>query len=318
MNMIKIAKVYVSSLISLLLGVLAICYPAVSKGQQDQSLSHYMFTQSAYNPGATAFQDAISIQGIMRQQWMGVEGAPVTSFLLGEMPLKFLHGGIGLVLNTDKIAAYNTTALALNYAYHRQMGGLKVGVGLGLGFFNQKIDLSYFNSTNGDPLLGSGAEESGMIFSIDGGLFVAKDKLWYAGLSSRHINQGSMSIEGGKVTQSRKYYVVGGYYFKWQRFKKLLFNPSVFLSYTKNIPLEINFGMIAEYNKMFWAGVVYKHNNAIAVMAGAQYKDIKVSYAYDIGTHAYKFGSTHEIRVGYSFKLQIEKQKKNYKNTRYL
>ncbi len=316
--MIQMAKVYVLSVFVVLIGVLGVLYPSTSKGQQDQSLSHYMFTQSAYNPGAIGFLDAISIQGIMRQQWTGVEGAPVTSFLLGEMPLKFLHGGVGLTLNTDKIASYNTTALALNYAYHRKIKGLKVGLGLGLGFFNQKIDFSYFNTTNGDPLLSGGAEESGMIFSIDGGLFVAKEKLWYAGVSSRHINQGSMSVEGGKVTQARKYYAVGGYYFKWKRFKKLLFNPSVFAAYTKNIPLEINLGMIVEYNKVFWAGVVYKHNNAVAVMAGAQYKDIKVSYAYDVGTHAYKFGGTHEIRVGYSFKLEIEKHKKSYKNTRYL
>ncbi len=318
MSMVQMAKVYILSLLSFLVGVCAVLYPSVSKGQQDQSLSHYMFTQSAYNPGATAFHDAISIQGIMRQQWMGVEGAPVTSFLLGEMPLKFLHGGIGLVIATDKIASYNTTALALNYAYHRNIRGLKVGFGLGLGFFNQKIDFSYFNSSDGDPLLSGGAEESGMILSVDGGLFVEKSKLWYAGVSSRHINQGSMSIQGGKVTQARKYYAVGGYYFKWKRFKKLLFNPSVFVAYTQNIPLEINLGMIAEYNKMFWVGVVYKHDNAVAFMAGAQYKDIKLSYAYDVGTHAYKFGSTHEIRVGYSFKLQIEKPKKSYKNTRYL
>ncbi len=312
------AKVYILAFLSLLVGVFGVLYPFTSKGQQDQSLSHYMFMQSAYNPGSVGFLDAIRVQGVMRQQWQGVEGAPVSSFLLGELPLKFLHGGVGLVIATDKIASYNTTALALNYAYHKKIRGLKLGLGLGLGFFNQKIDFSYFNSSSGDPLLSGGAEESGMLLSIDGGLFLEKDKLWYAGFSSRHINQGSMSIQGGKVTQARKYYAVGGYYFKWKRFKKLLFNPSVFVAYTQHIPLEINLGMIAQYNKMFWVGVVYKYNNAIAMMAGAQYKDIKVSYAYDIGTHAYKFGNTHEIRVGYSFKLEIEKPKKSYKNTRYL
>lgn len=302
-------------------GILGLClmaWPGLMRAQQDQSLSHYMFTTAAYNPGATAFNDAICVQGIMRQQWVGVEGAPVTSFLLGEMPIKFLHGGLGLLINTDKIASYNITSLGLNYAYHRKVGALKVGMGLGLGFFNQKIDMSYFNSTEGDPLLSGSQEETGMLLSLDAGLFVSHEKHWYAGLSSRHINQGSMSIEGGKVSQSRKYYAVGGYYFKWKRYKKLIFNPTAFIAYTNKVPLEINIGMIAEYNKMFWAGVVYKHNNAIAVMAGAQYKDIKVSYAYDIGTHAYKFGSTHEIRVGYCFKLEIEKQKKSYKNTRYL
>lgn len=293
-------------------------YPMTASAQQDQSLSHYMFTQSAYNAGATAFQDAVSIQGVMRQQWVGVEGAPVTSVLVGELPLKFLHGGLGLNINTDKLASYNNTSVTLNYAYHRNIAGLKCGLGLGLGFLNQKIDFSYFNSTEGDPLLSAGQEETGMLFSIDGGLFVEKTKHWYAGLSSKHINQGSMTIESGKVTQVRKFYAVGGYYFKWKRYKKIVFNPSVFLAYTKHIPVEINFGMIAEYNKMFWAGVVYKHNSAFSFIAGVQYKNIKASYAYDANMRAYGFGSTHEIRLGYSFKLEFEKPKKSYKNTRYL
>jgi len=289
-----------------------------SVAQQDQTYSQYMFVSSIYNPGFTGSRNAICATGIMKQQWVGVEGAPNVYAVSIESPVKFLRGGIGASIITDKIGAFNTTSLKLNYAYHKKIGDALLGIGLGLGLVNKKVDYSLFNVQGDDPLLTGSEEESGMIFDIDAGLYFQKADKWYLGLSSTHLSQGSMEVAGGETSLVRQYFATGGYHLKFERMPKLIITPSAFLGYTPNAPMLINAGVIGEYNKMFWGGVVYMHQNAIGLMAGVNYKNIKVGYAYDVNINPLKTGGSHEIRLGYCFKFEIEKSKRSYKNTRYL
>lgn len=296
--------------------ILAIANDSVA--QQEQTFSQYMFVPTIYNAGFTGSRNAICATGIMKQQWVGLEGAPTVYAVSLESPVKFLRGGLGGVILTDKIGGFNSTTVKLKYAYHRKMGDGLLGVGIGLGLVNKKIDFSYFNVSGDDPLLTSTEEESGMIFDIDAGIYYQKGEKWYAGVSSAQINQGTMEITGGKTKLSRSYFLTGGYNFRFVRMPKIVVSPSLFMAYTQKAPIMINAGVIGEYNKLFWAGVVYKHQEGIAIMAGANYKNIKVGYAYDVNTNSLKNGGSHEIRLGYCFKLEIEKPKRSYKNTRFL
>jgi len=286
--------------------------------QQEQTYSQYMFVPSIYNPGHTGSQNAICATGIMKQQWVGLEGAPTVYSIMLESPVRILRGGIGVNINTDQIGGYNNTSVKLKYSYHKKSGNNLLGIGIGLGFMNQRIDFSYFNVSEDDPLLTSTEEESGMIFDMDFGVYYQRGDRWYAGVSSSQILQGSMEISGGKTQLRRAYYATAGYNIRFLRMPKLMVSPSFFVGYTANAPVLINVGAIGEYNNMFWGGVLYKHQEGIAVMAGVEYKNIKVGYAYDINTNQLKNGGSHEIRLGYCFKLEIEKPKRSYKNTRYL
>lgn len=286
--------------------------------QQEQTYSQYMFVPTMYNSGHTGSKNAICATGIMKQQWVGQEGAPTVYSILVESPVKILRGGLGVNITTDQIGGYNNTSVKLKYAYHRKRGKNLLGIGIGLGLVNQRLDFSYFNVSSDDPLLVSTEEESGMIFDLDAGVYYQKGDTWYAGISSTQINQGTMEISGGKTQLKRGYYATAGYNIRFLRMPKLVVSPSFFAGYTANAPLIINVGAIGEYNNLFWAGVLYKHQEGVAVMAGVEYKNIKVGYAYDINTNQLKNGGSHEIRLGYCFKLEIEKPKRSYKNTRYL
>lgn len=289
-----------------------------SVAQQEQTFTQYMFVPSIYNPGFTGTRNAICATGIMKQQWIGVEGAPTVFAVSLESPVKILRGGLGAVISSDQIGGFSTTKVKLNYAYHRKIGNAVLGLGLGVGLANKKVDYSYFNVQGDDPLLTSTEEESGMIFDIDAGLYFQKADKWYMGLSSTQINQGTMEVAGGKTKLIRRYYFTGGYNLKFVRIPKIEVRPSLFMAYTQNSPILINLGLIGEYNKLFWGGVVYKHEEGLALMAGVNYKNIKVGYAYDINMNALKTGGSHEIRLGYCFKLEIEKPNRSYKNTRFL
>lgn len=286
--------------------------------QQKQVFTQYMFVPSVYNPGFTGSRNAICATGIMKQQWVGVDGAPNNYAFSIESPVKLLRGGIGATIITDEIGGFKTTTLKLNYAYHKKIGDAFLGIGVGLGLVNEKLDFSLFNVKGDDPLLSGSDEESGMIFDIDAGLFFQKAEKWYIGISSTQINEGSMEVAGGATSLARSYIATGAYHFKFERMPKLVVSPSAFIAYMANAPLFINVGVIGEYNKRFYGGVVYTHQNAIALLAGVNYKNIKVGYAYDINTNPLKNGGSHEIRLGYCFKLEIDKAKRSYKNTRYL
>lgn len=289
-----------------------------SKAQQEQTFTQYMFVPTIYNAGHTGSKNAVCATGIMRQQWVGLEGAPTTFGVMVESPVKFLKGGLGLVILSDQIASYNTTTVKLKYAYHWNIGSDRLGIGLGFGVVNSRIDFSYFNITGEDPILISSEEQSGIALDIDAGLYYQKGEKWYAGISSSQINQGKMELTGGETQMKRAFYATGGYHFKMLRIPKLIITPSFFTGYMSSAPIIINAGVLGEYNKMIWAGVFYKYQEGIAVLAGVEYKSIKVSYAYDINTNKLKNIGSHEIRVGYCFKLEFEKPKRSYKNTRYL
>lgn len=290
-----------------------------STAQQEQTFTQYMFVPTIYNSGHTGTNSAICVNGIMRQQWVGLDGAPTTYAVSVESPVKFLKGGLGGVISSDQIGGFNTITVKLKYAYHKKMGDGLLGVGLGLGLVNKKLDYSYFNVSGGDdPVLNSTQEESGMIFDIDAGIYYRQGKKWYAGVSSTQINQGGMEIAGTRTRLQRAYYASGGYHFYFIRMPKIVVSPSFFVGYTANAPVIINVAAVGEYNNLFWAGVVYKHQDAVSLMAGIEFKNIKAGYSYDINTTKLKSGGSHEIRLGYCFKLELEKPNRSYKNTRFL
>ncbi|MFC0181043.1 type IX secretion system membrane protein PorP/SprF [Pseudarcicella hirudinis] len=59
-----------------------------AKAQQEALYSQYMFNMMAVNPAYAGSRDVLSMTGLFRQQWVGVEGAPTTQSFTIDMPLK--------------------------------------------------------------------------------------------------------------------------------------------------------------------------------------------------------------------------------------
>jgi hypothetical protein len=64
----------------------------------------------------------------------------------------------------------------------------------------------------------------------------------------------------------------------------------------------VDFDIKAKYDQLLWAGIGYRHENAIVAMAGFYLSDfLTISYSYDYITNdlgAYNSG-THEISLGF-------------------
>ena len=46
--------------------------------QQESSFSHYMFNHQAVNPGYVGARGVANFTSVLRSQWTGIEGAPLT------------------------------------------------------------------------------------------------------------------------------------------------------------------------------------------------------------------------------------------------
>ena len=64
--------------------------------QQDPQYTNYMYNTTVINPAYAGTREAISILGLYRAQWVGLEGAPVTSSVSIHSPLKESNFGLGL------------------------------------------------------------------------------------------------------------------------------------------------------------------------------------------------------------------------------
>ena len=49
--------------------------------QQESSFSHYMYNHQAVNPGYVGSRGVTNFTSVLRSQWSGIEGAPLTQTL---------------------------------------------------------------------------------------------------------------------------------------------------------------------------------------------------------------------------------------------
>ncbi len=312
--------------------LLCLIIPLLAVAQQDQQVSQYMFGQLSVNPGAAGSNDVVCANGILRQQWTGIEGAPY-SFVGGiDFPFRLLNKdhGIGIAITYDEIGFYKDISLKPTYAYRANVGNGKLGIGVTLNIQNRTLTpdwqipagTDYHIDYSQDPSI---PENEDPIFAMDFGfgLFYKTDEL-YVGISSTHINEGIFKyVEAAKdpvdVKLKRHYYITSGYNIQ-------LANPSFELMPSMLIQsdgaihkLDLNISML--YNKKFWVGVTYRPGSAVVGMLGIEIiNGLKIGYAYDFDTSAIMQHTKmpFELAVSYCFKIGIEKSPQKYKSIRFL
>jgi type IX secretion system PorP/SprF family membrane protein len=296
-----------------------------------------MFNNLTVNPGFAGLGDGICITGIVRQQWTGFKDAdgnrvaPETFLLNAHAPIRILRGGLGLVIMQDKIGSWNTITLKVGYSYHANIGLGKLGIGFMAGFHNRYIDFSKLESVDPDPLLDQlSGEESEMMIDISLGLFYKVPNSYYVGVSANQIMQtsgqelASHSDSAGsyilEMTLDRTLYFNAGYEFVFPNNPAFSVDPSVLVK-TNLANTQFDIAALLKYNNKFWGGLNYRFQDAVSVILGLKIKNFTVGYSYDITTSKLglsRTGGSHEILLNYCFKIEGDKGRKSYKNTRFL
>lgn len=307
--------------------LLGFFFPVSVSGQQEPQITLNMFNHMAVNPGYAGLRDAICVTGIVRNQWVGIEDtegnkvSPQTFVISGDSPIRLLRGGISATVMQDKIGYFKDVYVKLGYAYNRPMGNGELGIGFNVGFLNKSLDFSKFKPVDGgDPLL-TGGNESTMFTDLSVGAFYLEPNGLYLGLSSTQILEGSRQLgsssTGTEFKLRRHYYATAGYEISWIRNPAFVLIPGAFAKYD-GTTFQIDLNTIVEYNRKFWGGLTYRFQETTAVMMGMSIKDISFGYAYDIPLSRIGGAGSHEVMVRYCFKLELEKAKRSFRNTRFL
>ena len=278
----------------------------------------------SYNPGFAGSSEGISATGLVRQQYIGFKSddgstpAPQTFLLTIDSPLKFLHGGVGGSVSQDKLGQFSTINVKLGYAYRTEIGPGNFGAGLQVALVNTKLDFSKFDpAQEGDPALADKAKVNDFIIDLSLGAFYKVPDKYYIGLSADQILQTKEPQTHYQLR--RHYYLTGGYYLPVPGHPAFELQPSAFLTYDGAV-FQFSLGTLLEYNKKFWGGLEYRYQDAVSILVGLNIKSIKIGLSYDIATNwmsSHSSGSV-EVMVNYCFKIQTEKFRKSYKNTRFL
>jgi type IX secretion system PorP/SprF family membrane protein len=283
---------------------LAVSFLAIhAYAQQDAMYSQYMFNYLLVNPGYAGSRDVLSVTGMYRTQWAGIEGSPNTTTFSADMPLANERMGLGLTLFKDKIGVEANTGFYGSYAYRvrlTQRGTLSFGANLGLTQYS--ADLANVTTGQGnDPSFSSNISEMNPNFGF--GMFYSTDK-FYASVSLPHILNNKLGDLSG-LDQSllkRHYFLGAGFVFPVSPNIKL--KPSTLVKIVEGAPIQGDFNLNAWYVDKIGLGVSYRTGDAVVVMAEFQATTgLRFGYAYDITTTQLSnyAGGTHEMMVRYEF-----------------
>lgn len=298
-------------------------YPLVA--QQTSLITQYMFSNMEFNPAYAGSSGGICATGLVRQQWIGFKDpdgsktAPQLYMLTVDAPIKVLHGGVGGSIFQDQLGFFKTIAMKLGYAYRMDAGPGELSIGLQVSLQNGSYDFSKLRPIDeNDPLLTGQTGKSGdMIFDANFGLFYKVPDKYYIGLSAENLLQSR-----GKTTHyqlRRTYYLTGGYQWEIPNHPAFQLRPSALLQYDGGT-FQVNLSALVMYNNKFYGGLGYRYQDAVSVLAGLNIKGLQVGLAYDICTSTlskYNSGSL-EVLVSYCFRIDTDKFRRTYRNTRFL
>jgi len=286
-----------------------------STAQQEPQFTQYMDNMQYYNPAYAGSREMMNITALHRQQWAGISGAPMTTTLAMNTPLRYESLGVGLSLMNDKIGPTNATWINADVSYalrfKKHGGRLSFGVKAGINLLNG--DLSALSKQDDSDNMLNTRYQNVVQPNIGGGIYY-HSKQWFVGLSVPKIVQNVKDISNINYLDQRHYYLTLGGYINASRMLKL--RPSVMLKVTENAPLALDGSLAFIIYDKLWLGANYRLEESAGVFIQYQISNqFKIGYAFEMATHklrTYNAGS-HEIMLSYDFLFK----KKSLSSPRY-
>jgi type IX secretion system PorP/SprF family membrane protein len=278
--------------------------------QQDAMYSQYMFNMLAVNPAYAGNREVLSITGLSRTQWVGMEGAPVSNTLSFDAPIKNKRIGLGIQLFNEKIGVTSSTGLYGSYAYRIRFKKSTLAFGLQGGAvhyaanFNQVLlDRSGIPSDKSFQ-----ANASVLVPSIGAGMFLSDDK-YYVGVSIPSLVSTPITFgQDIQVHKEEHLFLMGGYVFALNKDFKL--KPSTLLKAVAGAPLELDLNVhLWMYDKLA-VGVSYRTGDAAVGMIEIQAApNFRIGYAYDYAFSELRYfhSGSHELILRYEFGFTKDK-----------
>lgn len=291
--------------------------------------SQYIMNGFLINPSLTGRDGYTTVNLTVREQWVGLAGAPSTyaasfqtrilknSYISKSTsvrkklirPTKGGKVGLGGYIFNDDNGIMKRTGMQASYAYHIQMGqtgGLpnNLSFGLSLTAYQYAINTEGLLYDHDDPLLNS-YDRSVFIPDFNFGASYATSR-YYVGFSMTNLIRGSLLFADTSSTNRTEighYFLTGGVKFPlaadWTLEPSALFKSSDMLF--KSFQMDLT-GRVY-YKEDYWAGLSWRTGDAIVMMMGLKYDRFIIAYAFDFtltDIRKQSFGS-HELTLAVKF-----------------
>jgi len=281
----------------------------VSYSQQDAQYTQYMYNTINVNPAYAGSRGVMSIFGLHRTQWVGLDGAPVTNAFSLNSPIENTNLGVGLSFVNDRIGPTVENAISADLSYTIAMSetyklsfGIKGTANL-FSFDRDKLNIP--SQSQSDPLLQSLSNNFSP--NVGTGVYLHSDKS-YLGLSVPNIFQTKRYNDNDYTVYEERMnaYVIGGYVFDLN--PNLKFKPAFLGKIVQGSPLQLDVSGNFLINDKFVLGAAWRWSAAASLMAGFQVSDgLYIGYGYDLDTTklAHYNSGSHEIFLRFElFKRQ--------------
>ena len=271
--------------------------------QQDSQYTQYMYNTPLVNPAYAGSRETITAFLLHRNQWVGLEGAPVTNNFSINMPVGDSNFGIGLNFVNDKIGPVSENEISADLAYFIQISeNYKLSLGLKgtANLFQLDVNkLRIFDPS--DPQFQNVDTEFSP--NVGAGLYLFSDKTYF-GLSipnffeSYRYNDNNVEITKEKM----HFYFIAGHVFTIS--PNIDFKPAVLSKIVEGAPLQADVTANFLFFDKLTLGAAYRWDASVSALAGFQISDSWfIGYGYDLETTKlsnYNSGS-HEIFLRYEF-----------------
>jgi type IX secretion system PorP/SprF family membrane protein len=268
-----------------------------------------MYNTINVNPAYAGSRGVMSIFGLYRTQWVGLDGAPKTAAFSINSPIENSNLGVGASVVSDAIGPTEEHVISADVSYTiptSETYKLSFGIKGTANLFN-------FDQTKINPFDPADASLIGIKndFSpnVGAGVYFHSDKL-YIGASVPNILETKRYAENDRAIYKERLngYLIGGYVFDLS--PNLKFKPAFLTKVVQGAPLQVDLTGNFLISEKFVLGAAWRWDAAVSALAGFQITPgLFLGYAYDAETTKLRrFNSgSHEIFLRFELFSKPEK-----------
>lgn len=277
---------------------MSVLWVTVVKPQHYPGFSQYVINGLVINPAYAGRHEAMDVTLGHRRQWVGFDGAPVTTSFGLNTPLRVKSISVGCSFINDKIGATNNQLFNVMYAYRiRIKRKYKLSFGLQNGVIIKKTNWDMLSRNDQQDALLNGKNMISYGFISGFGMYFYGKNV-FAGLSAPYL----VNTLNKNFLVENPLLLSGGYFIEAD--ENHSFKPSFLVKYIHGSPVQGDINLNYYYKQKMGVGISYRTKESIVgILEFAINNQLKFSYSYDCGLNRLKNYNTgsHELLIRYYF-----------------
>jgi type IX secretion system PorP/SprF family membrane protein len=278
-----------------------------SFAQQDPMYTLYMNDPILINPAYAGTRGNLSLNGVFRKQWVGMDWQPTTTSITINSPFWNYKVGIGFSFMNDQIGPMQQTGIYLDYAYHlRFSGNRNLSLGLKAGLTTFDLDLLNLSVADWGDIVQTDEFSARPLPNFGVGAYYYTEK-FYAGFSIPLLIKNKFYDKEYTVEvvgrEDRAFFLTTGAVFTVidpiLKVKPTLLARAIF-----GAPPSVEISATGILYDRIWFGLLYRFGDAIAANLRLQLNNqIQIGYSYDLTNRDLRPHNkgTHEVMLNYVF-----------------